>query len=110
MRPRGPGKKSNARHVWTTGPSFRWTVAGVLVLLALFRVLSYSPSRVRGNEPHGRLLASRNAEQRVRAAVRNSARTNPFSSTWENSVLTCAIIKDEHSDDLREWLQYHRCV
>lgn len=36
------------------------------------------------------------------------ATTNPFSSAWDNTLVICAVMKLEHVDDVREWLQYHR--
>ena len=38
------------------------------------------------------------------------AAISPFSRGWENTVAICAIAKREKTEDVREWLQYHRCV
>ena len=33
---------------------------------------------------------------------------NPYKAEWDNSVAICAIMRQERTEDLREWLQYHR--
>jgi hypothetical protein len=33
---------------------------------------------------------------------------SPFSLDWDNSIAICAIMRGENTEDLREWLQYHR--
>jgi hypothetical protein len=33
---------------------------------------------------------------------------SPFSTEWNNSVAICAIMKEENTTDVREWLMYHR--
>lgn len=38
------------------------------------------------------------------------ARTTPFSKDWANTVAICAIMRKEKTEDVREWLQYHRCA
>jgi Glycosyltransferase family 92 len=35
---------------------------------------------------------------------------SPFETGWKNTVAICAIMRKEHTDDVREWLQYHRCA
>ena len=37
------------------------------------------------------------------------AAPTPFTTAWDNSIAICAIMRNEHTDDVREWLQYHRC-
>ena len=34
---------------------------------------------------------------------------SPFSQEWDNSIAICAIMRRERVEDIREWLQYHRC-
>lgn len=34
----------------------------------------------------------------------------PTSPAWTNSVAICASMKDEHLEDVVEWLEYHRCA
>lgn len=36
-------------------------------------------------------------------------RLNPFSAQWDNSIAICALMRAENSQDVREFLQYHRC-
>lgn len=36
--------------------------------------------------------------------------TSPFSLDWDNTIAICAIMRQENLEDLREWLQYHRCA
>lgn len=33
---------------------------------------------------------------------------SPFSVKWKNKIAICAIMRNERSEDVREWLQYHR--
>ena len=33
---------------------------------------------------------------------------SPWSSTWTNSIVICAVMANEHSNDILEWLSYHR--
>ena len=35
--------------------------------------------------------------------------TSPFSLDWDNTIAICAIMRQERVEDIREWLQYHRC-
>lgn len=35
--------------------------------------------------------------------------TAPWETAWVNSIAFCMIIKNEHAEDVREFLQYHRC-
>ena len=35
---------------------------------------------------------------------------SPDSPAWSNSLALCAVMKDENITDVREWLQYYRCV
>lgn len=35
---------------------------------------------------------------------------HPDSSEWPNTVALCAMMKTEHSEDVLEWLDYHRCA
>jgi hypothetical protein len=35
---------------------------------------------------------------------------SPYSLDWENTIAICAIMRLERIEDIREWLQYHRCV
>lgn len=32
----------------------------------------------------------------------------PWDSEWTNTVAVCAIMKDEHPEDIRQWLRYHQ--
>ena len=34
----------------------------------------------------------------------------PTSSHWSNSVAICAVMKDENTTDIIEWLTYHQCA
>ena len=34
----------------------------------------------------------------------------PSSDTWDNRIAVCAIMKDENTDDVTEWLAYYRCA
>lgn len=35
---------------------------------------------------------------------------SPADSSWSNSVAICAVSKMDNTTDLREWVQYNRCV
>lgn len=35
---------------------------------------------------------------------------SPTHKSWNNSVAICAVTKLDHTTDVREWVQYHRCV
>ena len=32
----------------------------------------------------------------------------PWHMSWNNTIALCAIIRDEHMEDVTEWLQYYR--
>jgi hypothetical protein len=36
--------------------------------------------------------------------------SDPMSPAWQPTIAICAIMKDEHPQDLKEWIRYHRCV
>jgi hypothetical protein len=34
----------------------------------------------------------------------------PDSASWSNSIAICAVMKDEQTEDVHEWLQYYQCA
>lgn len=34
----------------------------------------------------------------------------PHTAEWPNTIAICAIMKDESAQDVKEFLEYHRCV
>ena len=35
--------------------------------------------------------------------------TDPYTRRWPNTIAICSIMKDEHIDDVKEFIAYHRC-
>jgi hypothetical protein len=35
---------------------------------------------------------------------------DPFTRKWPNTIAICSLMKDEHIDDVKEFISYHRCV
>lgn len=50
-------------------------------------------------------LAEQAAARRAEAWV-----TAPWEAAWNNSIALCCTIKEQNMTDVREWLQYHKCV
>jgi hypothetical protein len=44
------------------------------------------------------------------AIVRRPHTVYPESTEWPNTVALCTMMKNEHPDDVIEWLQYHQCA
>jgi hypothetical protein len=44
------------------------------------------------------------------AAHRGLRRISPDDPAWPNTIAICAMMKDEHPDDVAQWLKYHRCA
>lgn len=38
------------------------------------------------------------------------AQSDPFTRKWQNTIAICSLMKDEHIDDVKEWISYHRCA
>ena len=50
----------------------------------------------------GKEAAAANVQRRPGAV-------DPDSAEWPNTVALCTMMRNEHPDDVLEWLQYHRC-
>ena len=42
--------------------------------------------------------------------INETASKSPFDKDWPNTIAICLMVKLEPEEDLREWLQYHRCA
>lgn len=41
---------------------------------------------------------------------KNERRISPKDPKWPNSVAICAMMKNEHPDDVVQWIRYHKCA
>ena len=47
---------------------------------------------------------------RYKPEKKKTPRSSPWSHAWPNTVAVCALMKEEHPDDVMEWIEYHRYV
>ena len=66
--------------------------------------------QVHTDPKHSALLVNQAAVKPVAAVSKRQVRLElaPWHASWNNSIALCAVTRDEHVEDVTEWLQYYR--